>query len=195
MRYLCLILLYIYTLQALAQDTEPVETVITDTGIIIEKVDGYDTLFSKANKFDPQRALMLSAALPGLGQVYNKKYWKVPLVYGGIGFMAYQLNFYQNGFITYKNYLFAEVDQNPRTINDSGFSESQLRTIVERYRRQRDLYIVYSGIFYLIQIVDAHVDAHLKEFDVNPKLQVKIEPSFEQNLYFSSAGISLKLKF
>jgi hypothetical protein len=169
--------------------------IVTDTGLIIEKVEAIDTLISMTRNFDPDRAMLLSAALPGLGQAYNKKYWKIPLVYGGFTFLAFQLNFYQDGFLTYKNYLFAEIGQNSNLTNPSGFNESQLRNIVDRYRRQRDFYIVYTGLFYLIQIVDAHIDAHLKEFDVNPKLQVRIEPSFEQNVYFSATGISLKLKF
>jgi len=193
MQKMIFIFLLLVAIPALAQERDTI--IVTDSGLIIEKVEAIDTLISMARNFDPERAMLLSAVLPGLGQAYNKKYWKIPLVYGGFGFLAFQLNFYQDGFLTYKNYLFAEIGQNSNLNNPSGFNESQLRNIVDRYRRQRDFYIVYTGIFYLIQIVDAHIDAHLKEFDVNPKLQVRIEPSFEQNVYFSATGISLKLKF
>jgi hypothetical protein len=193
MQKMLVIILLIIAIPGLAQDRDTI--IYTDTGLIIEKVEVYDTLISMTNRFDPERAMLLSAVFPGLGQAYNKKYWKMPLVYGGFAFLAFQLNFYQDGFLTYKNYLFAEIGQNSNLVNSSGFNETQLRNIVDRYRRQRDFYIVYTGLFYFLQIVDAHIDAHLKEFDVNPKLQVRIEPSFEQNVYFSATGVSLKLKF
>ncbi len=193
MRSLIVTLIIIISTPVIAQDGDTI--IVNNTGIIIEHTKAIDTLISMSRRFDPERALLLSAVLPGLGQAYNKKYWKVPLVYGGLGFLGYNIDVFQSGFITYKNHLFAEIDGSSNTINTSGFNETQLRTIVDRFRRQRDLFIVYTGLFYLIQIVDAHIDAHLKEFDVNPKLQVRIEPSFEQNAYFSSTGISLKFKF
>lgn len=193
MQKMLVIILLIIAIPGLAQDRDTI--IYTDTGLIIEKVEVYDTLISMTNRFDPERAMLLSAVFPGLGQAYNKKYWKMPLVYGGLIFLGYYIDVFQTGFIENKNYLFAEIDGNPNTINPTLFNEQQLRTRVDGYRRQRDLFIVYTGLFYILQIVDAHIDAHLKEFDVNPKLQVRIEPSFEQNVYFSATGVSLKLKF
>lgn len=188
MRFALIFYITLFSLtQGLAQQPIP--------GIITEKTEAVEEIVSMSRSFDPNKALMYSAALPGLGQVYNKKYWKVPLVYGGFVFLGYQIDVFQTGFMRYKGDLFAEIDGNPNTINTSGFNEQQLRTIVDRFRRQRDLFILYTGLFYLLQIVDAHIDAHLKEFDVNPKLQVRIEPSFEQNPYFASTGIGIKIKF
>ena len=157
-------------------------------------------LKSYADRYKPGRATLLAAILPGAGQVYTKKYWKLPLVYGGLGASAYAIGFYQDGYLQYRGELFynlnngleSESDLNPNT----GFSTSQLRTIVDRYRRERDFMIlVFVGV-YVLQIIDAHVDAHLKEFDLNPNLHVRIEPSFNNEMLTGrTGGISLKLRF
>jgi hypothetical protein len=137
--------------------------------------------------------------LPGLGQIYNKKYWKLPLVYGGFFSIGYGINFYQKGYTKYKNHLFYNLendfDESARN-PDVGYTTSQLRTIVNRYRRERDFMIILMGGMYLLQIIDAHVDAHLKEFDLNPNLQVSIEPTMEQNVLLGrQTGVSLIVRF
>ncbi|MBL7877159.1 MAG: hypothetical protein JNL53_15945, partial [Cyclobacteriaceae bacterium] len=72
----------------------------------------------------------------------------------------------------------------------------QLRTLIDKARRERDFFIILTGMFYILQIVDAHVDAHLKEFDLNPKLQVRIEPVMENSLQLGrSTGMALIFKF
>jgi hypothetical protein len=152
-------------------------------------------LQSYAARYDPRKALLYAAVLPGLGQVYNKKYWKLPLVYGGFIGIGYGIRFYQNGYTKYRGELFEVLDQGT-SISTSGFTESQLRTIVDRYRRERDFMIILMAGMYILQMVDAHVDAHLKEFDLNPNLQVRIEPSYQNDMLSGrSAGISLKIRF
>ena len=161
-------------------------------------VESQDTIKIKsyATRYNPRKALLYAAILPGLGQVYNKKYWKLPLVYGGFGALGYGLNFYQVGYKKYKGQLFDNIE-NKQDINlESGFTTDQLRTIVDRYRRERDFMVILMGGMYLLQIIDAHVDAHLKEFDLNPNLQVKIQPTLKQDaLLGSQKGISLILRF
>lgn len=146
-------------------------------------------------RFDPRKALLYSAVLPGLGQIYNKKYWKLPLVYGGIIGFGYGINFYQKGYLKYKEELFDILDTDA-TYSASGFTEDQLRTIVDRYRRERDFFIILMAGMYILQIVDAHVDAHLKEFDINPNLHVRVQPTWESDLMTGrTAGLSLKFRF
>lgn len=150
---------------------------------------------SYATRFDPRKAALYAAILPGLGQIYNKKYWKLPLVYGGFIGFGYGLNFYQKGYTKYKGELF-DVLETGADISESGFSEDELRTIVDRYRRERDFFIILMAGMYLLQIVDAHVDAHLKEFDLNPNLHVRVQPTWESDVMTGrSAGISLKFRF
>jgi hypothetical protein len=158
------------------------------------------TIASYSTRYDPRKALLYAAVFPGLGQVYNKKYWKLPLVYGGLGATAYAINFYQDGYRLYRRELFYNLDNNlsqDTQVNpNTGFTTSQLRSIVDRYRRERDFMIIIMMGVYILQMVDAHVDSHLKEFDLNPNLQVRVEPSFSNELLTGRmGGISLKIRF
>lgn len=152
-------------------------------------------LKSYATRYDPRKALLYAAILPGLGQVYNKKYWKLPLVYGGFIGFGYGLNFYQKGYTKFKGELF-DVLETKAALSKSGFTEDQLRIIVNRYRRERDFFLILVGGMYLLQMIDAHVDAHLKEFDLNPNLHVRIQPTMETDVMTGrSTGFSIKLRF
>ncbi len=152
-------------------------------------------LKSYANRYDPRKALMYAAILPGLGQVYNKKYWKLPLVYGGFIGFGHGINFYQKGYKKYKGELFSVLETRATT-SSSGYTEPQLRTIVDRYRRERDFMIILMAGMYLLQMVDAHVDAHLKEFDLNPNLHVRLQPTMETDMLIGrSTGFSIKFRF
>jgi hypothetical protein len=156
-----------------------------------------DTILIKsyANRYSPRKALLYAAVLPGAGQIYTKKYWKLPLVYGGLFATGYAINFYQDGYQKYKSELF-DLLETEAPLSPSGFTESQLRTIVDRYRRERDLMIIIMAGVYLLQMVDAHVDAHLKEFDLNPTLQVSIRPTAENSMLTgTTAGLSLVIRF
>ncbi|MBL7839685.1 MAG: hypothetical protein JNJ75_06065 [Cyclobacteriaceae bacterium] len=156
------------------------------------------TIASYASRYDPRKAILFAAILPGLGQVYNKKYWKLPLVYGGFAGFGYGVNFYQKGYKEFKGALFDLLESGESSIVVRGqpWSEQSLRTIVDRYRRERDFFIILSAGMYLLQMIDAHVDAHLKEFDLNPNLHVKIQPSMNNDMLTgTTTGISLIVKF
>jgi hypothetical protein len=160
-----------------------------------------DTVLIKsyATRYNPTKALLYAAVFPGLGQIYTKKYWKLPLVYGGFISIGYGLNFYQDLLTEYKGYLFQNLELGlgePELNPTMGYSTAQLRTIVNRAQRERDFMIILMGGMYLLQMIDAHVDAHLKEFDLNPRLQVSIQPTSEQNaLIGRQTGVSLIIKF
>src|SRR5688572_18482127 len=181
MRYfsILLILLASASFPALGQDQISPE----DDSLIVKSSKDTILIKSYATRYDPRKALLYAAVLPGLGQIYNKKYWKLPLVYGGFGALGYAIGFYQKGYKKYKSQLFDNINEAPNNENFlhpvSELSTGQLRTIVTSYRRQRDFWLIMAGAMYLLQIVDAHVDAHLKEFDVNPNLQVSLEPMIE----------------
>ena len=120
------------------------------------------------------------------------------MVYGGFVGFGYGVNFYQTGYKTYKSALFELLESGEATVDVNGvaWEEQTLRTIVTRYRRERDFFIILSAGMYLLQMVDAHVDAHLKEFDLNPDLQVSILPTMNYDtLTGRTAGVSLILKF
>ncbi|HEY8511022.1 MAG TPA: DUF5683 domain-containing protein [Cyclobacteriaceae bacterium] len=150
---------------------------------------------SYAKRFNPDRASFLAAVLPGAGQVYNKKYWKLPLVYGGFGAIGYGFSFYQDLYKDYKAQLFY-ILENHANRSREGYTEAQLRPAIDQARHQRDLMVILMGAMYILQIVDAHVDAHLKEFDVNPNLQVRMQPMIRSDLLVGrQAGFSITLRF
>lgn len=159
-------------------------------------------LKSYAARYDPRKALLYAAVVPGLGQIYNKKYWKLPLVYGGFFGFAYGVDFYQKGYIKYKNELFDNL--NKGLVNDGDidtdagdvYTTGNYRKIVDQYKRQRDFMLILMAGMYLLQIVDAHVDAHLKEFDLNPNLQVSVKPVMEQTAMLGTQkGFTVVFKF
>jgi hypothetical protein len=176
-------------------------TVIRDDSLIVESADTV-LLKSYSARYDPRKALMYAAVLPGLGQIYNKKYWKLPLVYGGFFGIGYAINFYHDNYTTYKAQLFYnldhgyEEDSETDPLDPNQYTTGQLRTIVDKSRRERDFWVIMMGAMYILQIVDAHVDAHLKEFDLNPTLKVSVRPSISQDqLLGMQNGFSVVVKF
>jgi hypothetical protein len=197
MRLFIIFFLIFSTHVALSQDDKKVLS--QDDSLIAISKDTVQ-LKSYASRYDPQRALLLAAVVPGLGQIYNKKYWKLPLVYGGFFAIGYGFNNYNNFYHKYKRELFYNLengyDQDNQARPGSNITTGTYRTAVDFYRNKRDLMAMLMVGMYLLQIIDAHVDAHLKEFDLNPNLQVSIQPSFNQSdLIGRQAGASLVFKF
>ncbi len=145
---------------------------------------------------DPNKAAWYSAAIPGLGQAYNKKYWKIPLIWVGIGSFAYFIDWNNDQYQFFRKSLIYEINQNPDFPNDTNLDSSTLKSARDKYRKNRDQLIIYSILFYVLNIVDAHVDAHLIEFDVNQNLSVQLNPSVQSNPNGKqSTGLSLKINF
>src|SRR5690606_32267665 len=178
-----------------AQETADSIQVIRPAGEGLATVVDTVLIESYAKRFNPARASLFAAVLPGLGQVYNKKYWKLPLVYGGFGAIGYGLNFYQELYKDYKNQLYY-ILENGTEESLEGFTEDQLRPAIDQARHERDFMIILMAGMYILQIIDAHVDAHLKEFDVNPNLQVKMQPLLRtEMLTGNQVGFSVTLRF
>jgi hypothetical protein len=148
----------------------------------------------------PRRVTLMSAILPGLGQVYNKHYWKVPVIYAGIGGFSYMFIVNNREFKYYRENLRAIYDENPNTENITGYSPENVQLQKVAYRKRRDMAGIGIGIFYLINIIDANVSAHLKTFDVSDDLSLHLDPSYNMYRtasggYASCTGLSLTLKF
>lgn len=196
MRLGLVFLLLFFSIKLFAQEqTVPDSTAILSDSVVVKKGRKYYTIESYAERFNPRKALFYALILPGAGQAYNKKYWKMPLVYGGFFGLIAVVKFYNDAEIKYSNELYTTISAGLAT-SVQGHTTDQLRTIVDVARRQRDYFTIFTGIFYLLQMVDAHVDAHLKEFDINPRLKARIEPSIQKNYYTGTAlGLSLTIKF
>ncbi|MEL7002847.1 MAG: DUF5683 domain-containing protein [Bacteroidota bacterium] len=172
--------------------TEVVEELIIDNKaeVEIEEIETY------ADRFVPRKASLYAAIVPGLGQIYNKKYWKLPIVYGGFIALGFTIDFWQDQNKVHRQELFDLLENDPSGTSPRGLNVARLRTLESDTRRDRDYFIILTGLFYLLTIADAHIDAHLKEFDLNPQLKVSIEPMLEQPQFADyNAGISLKFKF
>lgn len=158
-----------------------------------------DTVFIKPTiEHSPKKAAIMSTILPGLGQAYNKKYWKIPIIYGAIGtsiFFAISNNSDYNDF---KDALKARVDNDPNTVDkyEGIMSVQNLESNLNFHQRNRDLSIIIAGVFYALNIIDATVDAHLFSFPKNDNLSFYLQPSFQltQNNQVMN-GVSLLLRF
>jgi hypothetical protein len=134
---------------------------------------------SKEKIHKPSKAALYSTILPGLGQAYNKKFWKIPIVYGVIGTIAFFAYNNHKEYLIFRDALRARYDDNPDT-NDNfpNINDQVLKAQREYYRRNRDLFMIIGVIAYGLNILDAYVDAHLKGFTVSDKLSIKPIPSF-----------------
>lgn len=190
------------------KDSLPVKH--TDT--IIKKNDSLaqkhvaDTATHKAKKkHDPGKASLYSAILPGLGQIYNKKYWKLPLVYAAIGIPAYTYS-YNRSWYKKCQYALAVVVNNTTADHPSGLDSinrvdpklqsfvtygnaTSLKNYRDEFRRDQDYSVLFILLFWGLNIVDATVDAHLKDFNVNSDLSFRIQPAYFPGT--TAAGISL----
>lgn len=147
-----------------------------------------------AKRYNPRKAGLYSAVLPGLGQAYNKKYWKIPIIYGGFIGLGYGINFYQKRHKEFRTELFEILESGEDLSSINQLSEDQLRTLVNKSRRERDYFMVLTGILYLLNIADAHIESHLKEFDLNEKLMLSLDPMIRQQNQLQ-AGLSISLNF
>lgn len=126
-----------------------------------------DTL-KNLNLKSPTKAMLMSAVLPGLGQFYNKSYWKIPIIYGLAGYFVYEIKQNDKSYRYYRG-LFSE------SLKISG-GDYRYKRLRDFYRDQRDLFGIYLFVLYLANIVDAYVDAHLYNFDVSDDLSIQILP-------------------
>lgn len=153
-----------------------------------------DSIENKINPLAPSKAAFLSAVLPGMGQVYNKRYWKVPIVWGamGTGIYAYSWNKkkYDSYRTEYKKRLANDPDLNPKYTR---LSNTQLIDAQKYHQRNKDLSLLITVGLYALNIIDANVDSHLKQFNVNGKLTVK--PEIQQNEFSSKQNIGLSLHY
>ncbi len=151
-----------------------------------------------AERHSPTKAALLSTALPGLGQAYNKKFWKIPIVYAGFAGLGFWVGTNIKSYNIYSKAYEYRVDNNPATIDQfiDQYNAEDLRTLKRFYRRNLDLSIVLTAVWYGLNIVDAAVDAHLFEFDVSDNLSLRIDPIME---YHSRAnnftGFKVGLRF
>jgi hypothetical protein len=149
----------------------------------------------------PRRATLYSTFLPGAGQVYNQAYWKVPIIYGGFAAFTYFIHYNNMEYLKYRSLYEQKV---AGTIDDlyRDINEETLRREREKWRRFRDLNYIGFGFLYLLQILDATVEAHLFEYDISDDLTLRYQPFIHQNVWTSNQqprsgniGLGVSLSF
>ena len=159
----------------------------------------------------PSKATMYSAVLPGLGQIYNGSWYKVPIIYGGLTALALVARWNHKNYLNYKQAYFDLNDANPETrsyesirnwnfdtSNSSGIKQGSdaLKKAVTGSRRQRDMVIIYTAGFYLLNILDANVEAHFIDFDISEDLTFNFEPTILPSITgMPVAGLQLTFNF
>lgn len=155
----------------------------------------------KRKLHSPKKAAWMSALLPGLGQIYNRKYWKLPIVYAGLAVVGYLSYDYYTRFNRYKqSYMFRTgIDPNANDYYPYILSSETLYQNWDFYRRNFEITIIAGSLFYVLNIIDAAVDAHLYRFDISDDLSLRVEPVVNTSYFMSvsgqSPGIKLSLKF
>ncbi|MHA6247719.1 DUF5683 domain-containing protein [Pontibacter sp. CAU 1760] len=140
----------------------------------------------------PAKAALWAAAIPGAGQMYNRAYWKVPLVYAAGGVLGYYLVYNNQQYQSYRVALIERTDGKPETVDEyadheilgvqngtdpGSYAVRNLKFRRDGYRRNRDLTVLLSIGAYALQIAEAYVHAHLKEFDVSDELTLRVHPN------------------
>jgi hypothetical protein len=184
---LSLLVVFVLALHAGAQDSVKLKT---------------DSVTVK--KHSPRKAALRSAIVPGWGQVYNKKYWKLPIIYGALGtttaIFFYNLNNYRDTRFAYRvrynmrvyhtdSLKFAQIKDVLKPL-----SEESLRFYRDQFRRDIDYSALFFLLFWGLNVVDAAVDAHLKTFDVSPDLGLMIRPGYSEMAGTNGLSLVLKIK-
>ena len=209
------------------QETSQKDSVISAESILshedsLRLVASTDSVAKKARRDwatwrpNPKRALWLALVLPGAGQIYNRKYWKIPIVYGGFVGCIYAMQWNNQMYRDYSQAYLDIMDDDPNTqsynqflhlgnkIDDTNIERYKklFKSRKDRYRRWRDMsFFVLVGV-YALSVIDAYVDASLSEFDISKNLSLSVEPTIMNNyndnrisLKSNSIGVSCSLNF
>lgn len=160
-----------------------------------------DAAFQEYDALKPAKAAFYAAVLPGLGQAYNKDYWKIPIVYGaigtGVGIAVYNHDLFQQYRTAYKDRIagrmdeFTIVDENGNT--RELFTEDQLLRAQDFYRRNKELSILITAGLYVLQILEANVDAHLSQYEVEDRLS--FAPFMQRNDFDYSNTFGMRITY
>lgn len=190
----------------------PIEATATEEdGHTVVIADDYPYGFDGKKIFnpDPTRAIWMSALCPGLGQIYNRRYWKLPIIIAGFMGLGYGMSWnntqYQDYFNGYKDLMSGDPDKKsymnffPPNTDESSLDKNWLKSVLQMrknfYRRNRDLCIICMVGVYLLAIIDSYVDAQLAHFDISPDLTMDISPGFYSEPVTRKYSIGLNWAF
>ncbi|MCB2220833.1 MAG: hypothetical protein KQI35_10605 [Bacteroidetes bacterium] len=173
----------------------------TQTEVAVRKKIPVDTSFYQEHS--ARRATLYSMVLPGLGQAYNKKYWKIPIIYGGFTVFYFLIQYNDTEYQLFKEAYYHKLtnedgSEDPVNEYEEKYDEQTLLNAKNDYRRNRDLNYILSGVWYVLNIIDAAVDAHLFSWEVDDDLSLRVEPDlYTPNMLGlrTGGGVKLTLRF
>lgn len=206
LRFFFLLLIFCQAAPLLGQQPDSLRVVpdssgVVDTALVAKPVkNGFFYRFVGKDYPNPRKAVLLGLVFPGGGQIYNKRWWKLPLVYGAIGtalgFEIANVREYRDARDNYKWAVDDDELTNP-VGKFAGRDATTLRSYRDTFRRYVELSSVALGLVYLLSISEAYVDAHLKNFDVNEDLSLRLKPSLQPAPGLGAAyglGLCVQLK-
>ena len=157
-------------------------------------------------KPNAEKSLWYALIFPGLGQIYNRKYWKVPIVYGGVVGLTYAISWNGKYYRDYSRAYRDIMDADPTTKSyekllpygtdpTSSYAKNLMKTKQNTYRRNRDLSIVGAVAFYALTVVDEYVDAQLADFDISPDLSMRVSPAVLETPNSNKPSVGIHLNF
>jgi hypothetical protein len=182
---------------------------VVDTSVA-DSLTQSGAFWAKDFRPNPKKATIYAAVFPGLGQIYNRKYWKLPIVYGGFLGLAYAISWNGKYYNNYKDAYISIMDTNedtnayldmlppnvdPNDPNLKSWLPSALQRSKDNYRRWRDMSIAGVAALYALSVIDAYVDAQMFDFDISPDLSMKVEPVVNTGYETASVGAKLQLNF
>ena len=188
-------------------ETEKASSLQEDSIRLAKQMRREQRSLDQANfKPDPNKSLWLGLTFPGAGQIYNRKYWKLPIIYGGAMGVAYAVSYYGGHYNDYMKGYRDYLDSNPNTnyhleLIPQGYPESSagnyVKNRVNSYRRYRDIFIVVGVAVYALSVIDAYVDAQLADFDISTDLSMKVRPKLdiEQHTGKPTASCQMQIYF
>ncbi len=202
-KFLAFFAIFCFSLLFLSGQTFAQYTDTTATPINVDVESYSETVSSSIPKqHSPTKATLMSTVLPGLGQAYNKQYWKLPIIYTGAALVTYfAVDNYRGAQKFLKEYKYRingdSVNFNPNYLN---YSADNILNLYNAYQRNFELSLIIGGVIYLFNILDAYVFAHLFTFDLNEDISMQFTPIINSSLASSSylspeLGFSLKFTF
>lgn len=188
-------------------DTQSIASLQEDSVKLARQLKREQRVLARTNfKPDPNKSLWLALTFPGAGQIYNRKYWKLPIIYGGAMGVAYAISYYGGHYNDYMRGYRDYLDSDPNTnyhleLLPQGYPESSAGTYVKNavnsYRRYRDIFIVVGVAVYALSVIDAYVDAQLADFDISTDLSMKVRPKLDVELHTGkpTAGCQMQIYF
>jgi len=198
-------LCFVFILQAVISTINVNSAIAQDTNAVVPIVVPEKPVV----KHSPRKATILSVVLPGAGQVYNQKYWKLPIVYAGFGACIYFIQFNSKLYHDFNDaYIFKTTEFPPGLTNPFPqppnnyaviYTTDQTKTGRDFYRHNLEVSYIFTGVWYILTIVDATVDAHFFDYDISNDLTLNVKPwipAFGMNTAHGAAGgINLTLRF